>query len=210
MRKEKDALLREVYDRVTNNFQMVSSLINLQCFSEKSRRAREAFQETRNRVRSLALVEEKLYQSKDMTQIDFAEYLETLTRELYRVYEADPRKIQLNTDIENVTLSIDQAIPCGLIVNELISNALKYAFPSHRQPTAGNIHVGLRQNDDGDMDLTVSDTGTGIPEEIDFNETTSLGLHLVKILAEDQLKGTVTLNREGGTSFHIQFSGLPA
>jgi|GEM_PF-3528930 len=210
MRKEKDALLREVYNRVKNNFQMVSSLINLQCFSERSRHTREVFQETRNRVRSLALVEEKLYRSKDMTQIDFAGYVETLARELYRVYEADPCKIQLNTDIEDVTLSIDQAIPCGLIVNELVSNALKYAFRSHRKQTSGNIHVGLYRNDDGVMDLTVSDSGTGIPEEIDFNETTSLGLHLVKILAEDQLKGTVTLNRGGGTAFRIQFSGLPA
>jgi len=210
MRKEKDALLREVYNRVTNNFQMVSSLINLQCFSERSRHTREVFQETRNRVRSLALVEEKLYRSKDMTHINFAGYVETLARELYRIYEADPHKIQLNTDIQDVTLSIDQAIPCGLIVNELVSNALKYAFPSHRQPTSGNICVGLRRNDDGVMDLMVSDSGTGIPEEIDFNETTSLGLHLVKILAEDQLKGAVTLNRGGGTAFRIQFSGLPA
>ena len=160
------------------------------------------FKDSENRIRSMALVHEKLYQSKDFSSIDFKGYVKSIANLLIRNYSVNPDKIKLNTRIEDVSLELDNAIPCGLIINELISNSLKYAFPKDRE---GEIKIVLRAINSHEIELTVSDDGIGIPAEIDARETESLGLQLVYILAENQLEGSIELDRESGTAFRIRF-----
>ena len=150
----------------------------------------------------MALIHETLYQSKDFANIDFTDYVKNLTNQLVRSYAVNPNKVRLKIDAEDISLGLDHAIPCGLIINELISNSLKYAFPKDRE---GKIKIVLQTINSHELELTVSDDGIGIPEEIDMEKTESLGLQLVHILAEDQLDGTIDLDRDGGTAFRIRF-----
>jgi len=153
-------------------------------------------------VRTMSLVHEKLYQSKDFTHVPFKDYLTSLIRYLSQSYTSQAREIEFVTEIEEIPLNITHAIPCGLIINELVSNALKHAFPDTR---TGTITISLRSLRKDTIELSVGDNGIGLPEAIDPHTTTSLGLHLVAILVEDQLKGEITVEREGGTTFHIVF-----
>ncbi len=198
--KEKELLLKEIHHRVKNNLQVISSLLFLQSQHIKGKKNIEMFQESQNRVKSMALIHEKLYQSLDLARINFREYINSLVNGLFRSYRASLGQISLNLDIEDVALGIDNAIPCGLIINELVSNALKYAFPNEKE---GEIKVGLRSLNKKDLELCVSDNGVGMPKDLDIKQTKSLGLHLVSILAEDQLHGEIKLNREKGTEFRI-------
>jgi two-component sensor histidine kinase len=199
---EKELLLQEIHHRVKNNMQVISSLLKLQAETIKDESLRSAFKDSQNRVRAMALVHEKLYQSKDFTHIPFRDYLQSLIRYLYQSYTPKAGTIELTSEIEELPLAITHAIPCGLIVNELLSNALKHAFPEER---TGAITIGLRSPEPHTYELTVSDDGIGLPEAIDPHTTQSLGLHLVTILAEDQLKGEITVEREGGTRVRITF-----
>ncbi len=203
--KEKELLLQEVHHRVKNNMQIISSLLKLQAGNIDDNRTVELFKDSQNRIKSMALVHEKLYQSKDFATINFNEYIQTMVHSLFRSYKISTSKIKLKANIEDVTLSIDHAIPCGLIINELISNSLKYAFPKNKQ---GKIEIGLHQLDTGQVELVVNDNGIGIPEKIDFRNTQSLGLHLVNLLAEDQLEGKIDLDRSHGSKFTIKFEGV--
>ena len=202
--EEKEVLLREVHHRVKNNFQVISSLLNLQAKTVRDHEILHVLMESRNRVRSMALVHEKLYQSESLASINFSIYIESLARSLLRSYEIDYGKIKLITDIGDIHITIDTAIPCGLIVNELVSNSLKYAFPPDRD---GNHEIGVRlhQLEDEHLELTVYDNGVGLPPDLDIQKTTSLGLKLVNILAHDQLKGQIELDRNEGTHFRIVF-----
>ncbi len=200
---EKEILIKEIHHRVKNNLQIVSTLLDLQSDYITDRQSLEIFRESKNRIRSIALVHEKLYQTKNFSAIDFDGYLESLIDHLLRSYVVDPGKIALEIDTEDVVLGIDDAIPCGLIVNELVSNSLKYAFPDDQR---GKITVRFENGDNKSIVLTVADNGVGLPAGLDASATETLGLQLVTILTR-QLRGTIELDREGGTKFTIKFQG---
>jgi PAS domain S-box-containing protein len=201
---EKELLLKEVHHRVKNNLQVVSSMLNLQAQNASDPAMARSLQESQGRVRSMALIHERLYKSGDLARINFEEYVRNLTAYLMRSYSKPGEHIDLRLDTSDIPLSIDTAIPCGLIINELVSNALKYAFPGSRQ---GTITVAIRK-EDGHYTLFVSDDGVGMPANMDFRNHSSLGLQLVNTLV-GQLDGSITLNTEKGTAFTIRFPGEP-
>ncbi|HWQ19326.1 MAG TPA: histidine kinase N-terminal 7TM domain-containing protein [Methanotrichaceae archaeon] len=198
--QEKEVLLKEIHHRVKNNLQVVSSLLSLQSGYVMDYQAREGFKESQNRIRSMALVHEKLYKSADLSRINFSEYIGSIADYLRRSYAMNFRSIRLNLDVDDVSLNIDNAIPCGLIVNELISNCLKHAFP---QGKAGDIFLSLHSID-GKIELIVRDNGVGLPKDMDIRKTKSLGITLVSTLVK-QLKGTMEMRSESGTEFKITF-----
>ena len=195
-------LLSEIYHRVKNNMQIIISLLRLQSRQVKEEKYREMFKESQNRILSMSLVHEKLYQSKDLTQIDFNEYISDLIKGLFQSYGANKSNIALKIDVKTILLGIDYAIPCGLIINELVTNSLKYAFPDGRE---GEIKISLHSPGENMIELIVRDNGIGIPEDMDFKQTKTLGLHLVTMLAENQLHGNIKLNRSKGTEFIMKF-----
>ena len=198
--KEKEVLLKEVHHRVKNNMQVIVSMLNLQSGYVDDEQAIEAFRKSQNRIRTMALVHEKLYQTKDLARIDFAEYIRDLTNYLLSAYGAGAGAITLKMDIEDISLSMDTALPCGMILNELITNSIKHAFPGGR---GGDIFIELHSDNDN-LILTVGDNGTGIPEDLDVRNAESLGLQLIDSFVE-QLEGSVELNRKDGTGFRITF-----
>ena len=203
--KEKELLLREIHHRVKNNMQVISSLLSLQTDQIRDSQYAEIFNDTKNRVKTMSLVHEKLYMSKDLASIDFRDYIKDLAESLFSAYKTTARNITFNIEVEDVSLNVDTAIPCGLLINELLSNSLKHAFPGGRK---GKINISLEKTlaeDKTVYDLVVSDDGIGIPDGIDIRETSSLGLPLVNTLAERQLRGTLELDRTKGTKFHIRF-----
>lgn len=201
---EKEVLLREIHHRVKNNLQIISSLLNLQSRHIEDASALDMFKESRNRVRSMALVHEKLYRSEDLAKVDFCEYIRSLGSHLFMVYGVNSRSIELDVDVKDVFLDINTSIPCGLIINELISNSLKHAFRKRKQ---GLIRVTLRSQNNGKFRLVVSDDGVGLPKNLDVNQTESLGLQLVTMLIE-QLQGKLIIDKNHGTSFEVIFKKL--
>ena len=198
--KEKEVLLKEVHHRVKNNLQVISSLLNLQSRHITDKASRAMFKESQSRIRAMALIHEKLYTSEDLAHIDIAEYMQDLTASLFSTYTVR-NAIKVNIAITDIFLTITTAIPCGLIINELVTNALKHAFP-HQQD--GTITISMTPSTNDSLILTVSDTGIGFPKDIDFRNTTTLGMQLVTSLVE-QLEGTITLDRSEGTRFRIEF-----
>jgi two-component sensor histidine kinase len=199
--RDKEMLLKEVHHRVKNNLQVVSSLLTLQRDTLQDPMLRECFHESERRIRAMSLIHETLYQTTDVARLNVAQYLQTLSAQLLQSYGVDPHRIAFTTQLEAVVLSPDTAIPLGLILNELLSNALKHAFPHGR---SGTIAIELNTTSDGHATLHVRDTGVGFPEGLDFRETDSLGLQLVCALTE-QLEGTIKLERDGGTVFALTF-----
>ncbi len=202
--KEKEVLLQEVHHRVKNNLQVISSLLNLQSEQIQEEKSRAMLKDSQNRILSMSLIHEKLYQSKDFAKIDFNEYVRELVDDLFQSYGDDAGKIALNINVGTVSLGIDSAIPCGLIINELVTNSLKYAFPGGRK---GELNISLRPTNGNMIELIVGDNGVGIPEDVDFKKTASLGLHIVTMLVEGQLYGEISLDRSKGTEFKIKFRG---
>jgi two-component sensor histidine kinase len=202
---EKEALLKEIHHRVKNNLQIISSLLSLQSQQIKNPKALGALTESQGRVRSMALIHEQLYQSHDLGQIDFGQYVRDLTAHLFRTYKTEGEYVTLSVEVHEVFLDVDQAIPCGMIINELVSNCLKHAFPRQRK---GTVLIAARREKDGQLCLVVEDSGKGIPVDIDLENTPSLGLKLVRMLS-DQLKGTLTHANQEGTSFHLRFRPHP-
>ena len=202
--REKEVLLQEIHHRVKNNLQVISSLLDLQSQQIEESAMLEVFRESQNRVKSMALVHEKLYQSKNFAKINFAEYTESLTNYLFKAYELHSGNVTLELDIEEVTLNIDTAIPCGLIINELVSNALKYAFPDSR---TGKISISLHSDRHKHFTLIIKDDGVGLPINWDFKTVKSLGLQLVKVITK-QLKGTIEIDRTRGSQFRLNFSEI--
>ena len=200
--KEKEVLLKEIHHRVKNNLQIISSLLKLQSGYIKDAQAIEMFKESQSRIRAMALIHEKLYQANDLSRVNFAEYVSTLTANLFRSYELTLSAVKPIINVENVFLEIDVAVPCGLIINELISNSLKYAFPSGSE---GEIRIEL-YSDNERFVLIVSDNGVGLPNNLDFLNSKTLGLQLINNLVE-QLEGNVTINGDGGTEVRITFNG---
>ena len=228
--------VKEIHHRIKNNLQVISSLLSLQAERFDDKEVLEAFRQSQNRVESIAMIHEKLHESESADALDFADYLQKLTADLFSSYKIGSKNINLKLDLEQVYLSMDIAIPLGIIVNELVSNALKHAFPSERE---GEIKISFRKNEtfaakygisdsekgcppsdkcpdikeytdevectnnkDFYCTLTVADNGIGIPEEINFRNTDSLGLQLVNILVE-QMNGCIELQRNGGTKYTI-------
>lgn len=198
--KEKEILLKEIHHRVKNNLMVISSLLNLQADYVKDKASYEMFMESKNRARSMALIHERLYQSTDLREIDFSDYIRTLSMELYRTYVINPEIIRLNLNLEPITVDINIAIPCGLIINELLSNSLKHAFPGNR---SGEVDIKFHSKE-GNLILEISDDGIGFPQDIDFNNTPSLGLKVVNVLV-DQIDGEIKMNSGKGTSFTVTF-----
>ena len=194
-------LLKEIHHRVKNNLQVISSLLALQASATSDAKTRALLAESRDRVRSMALIHEKLYQTADQRGISFAGYVRDLATHLRRSYAGNSETVVMGIDMEEVSLTIDISVPCGLIINELLSNALKYAFPDGRR---GTIGVVLRRGENGEVILTIKDDGVGMPGGMDFRNPSTLGLRIVNILVE-QLKGTLSLNPGPGTSFTIIF-----
>jgi PAS domain S-box-containing protein len=201
--REKEVLLKEIHHRVKNNLQIISSLLYLQATRTEHPGAISALRESRNRIKSMALIHERLYQSPNLASVDMGEYTRNLVSDLQRSHSIGERAVRLRLDIEDIPLGITEAIPCGLIINELVSNALKHAFPKGR---AGEITIGLQRGGANQVTLTVSDNGIGLPEQVDFRKSPSLGLTLINSLVE-QLGGTIELDRSGGTAFTITFGG---
>ena len=199
---EKDVLLREIHHRVKNNLQVISGMLELQAALVKDPTARTSLQEGRNRVMTMALIHQKLYQSQDLAQVHMASYLQSLVGDLFSAYGVDKEKISLQVEAQAVQLNLDTAIPFGLLVSELVTNAIKYAFPPDREDVKGEVAVSFRELEDGNYSLTVSDNGVGLPEEFDLDTAASLGLKLVHSLVE-QLGGEVTLAETPGTTWTI-------
>ena len=200
--QEKEVLLKEIHHRVKNNLQVISSLLNLQADSSGDERVHLILRDSQNRVRSMALIHEKLYRSDNLAQIDLADYTRDLTAYLFRSQDAYTRSINLNVQANNIFLDIDTAVPCGLIINELVSNSLKHAFPEGR---GGQILVVIKSDPDQQVTLTIKDDGIGFPLAVNFRETESLGLQLVNMLV-NQLNGSIELSSEQGTQFTIRFA----
>ncbi len=196
---EKEVLLREIHHRVKNNMQVISSLLNLQANEATDPVTKEGLIDTQHRVRSMALVHEKLYRSGTLARIEFGEYLKSVTSELSRSYKKE--NVHETVSAETVYVEVDVAIPCGLIVNEIVSNAFKHAFPEGRK---GSIEVRLRDLGGGDVELSIEDDGVGIPASQDPSTMGSMGMKIVYALAE-QLSATVSLERGNGTTFRLRF-----
>lgn len=198
---EKDILLGEIHHRVKNSLQVVSSLLSLEAARITDPSVIEMLQSTQNRIRSMALIHQTLYQSNDFAHVDFHAFLRSFVPTLIQSYSLHPERIELTFHVAEVRLPIDAAVPCGLIVNELTSNALKHAFPDGR---SGQIVIDFSHDRDNHATLSVTDDGVGIPEDFDFDRSDTLGVQLVHVLA-GQLCGVVTVRRAAPTQFVVRF-----
>jgi PAS domain S-box-containing protein len=198
--KEKEVLLKEIHHRVKNNLAVISSIIRLQARQTKDPTSKEIMQECDNRIQSMAKIHSKIYQSKDLAGIDFDSYLKELIKDLFKSYQVNPERVKVHLQVRDLKQDLQTTVPLCLILNELISNALKYAFPEGR---TGEIGITL-QRENGRIGLTIADNGIGFPEEVDFRNTSSLGFQLVMALVK-QLHGTIELERKEGTAFIIRF-----
>jgi two-component sensor histidine kinase len=200
---EKEVLLKEIHHRVKNNMQIISSLISLQADSLADEQLTEVLGDVRDRVRTMALVHEKLYQTGDLARLNFAEYVSSLLKYLWSAHSAANRNLRLNMSLVPLILPVDMAVNCGLILNELTSNSIKHAFPEGRE---GEVSVALEHDPaTGAVCLRVSDNGVGLPADFDLNQSNSLGQRLVQILA-GQMRGTVQTGSGPGTEFQIRFN----
>jgi PAS domain S-box-containing protein len=199
--KEKEILLKEVHHRVKNNMQVISSILNLQSSYVNDVYALNLLKECQNRIKSMAFIHESLYQNKNFESVNFSDYVSTLAKNLVHTYSVNTQKIKLILTLDKLFLNLDTSIPCGLIINEIISNSLKYAFPNNRD---GIIFVTLKVNKQK-VSIQAGDNGIGISPEIDLKQSKTLGLQLVDTLVE-QINGTIILDRNNGTKFNIEFN----
>jgi PAS domain S-box-containing protein len=198
---EKDVLLREIHHRVKNNLQIVSSLLDLQAAQVSDQATRDLLRDSQNRIHSMALIHQTLYGSTDFESVDFAQFSETLLSLLIRSYGIDAGRITIRVEVEPLRLPIDVAVPCGLVVNELITNAFKHAFANRDH---GEIRIALTRQSGNEVLLSVSDNGIGLPDNLDIGTTETIGLQLVHMLAM-QLDGEITIHRSNPTQFSLLF-----
>jgi len=201
--KEKELLLREIHHRVKNNLQIISTLLTLQSSQAKNSKVDDLYRESQNRIQSISLIHENLYQSDDLAHINFEAYAKGLITDLFDSYGVNSKEIQLNLEIENVSMGIETAIPCGLIINELVSNSLKHGFSGSE---TGQINVKMQRLQDGKYSLIVSDTGTSFPDDVDLISNETLGLELIKNLVQ-QLDAQLKFDRKK-KEFNIIFNEL--
>jgi two-component sensor histidine kinase len=199
--QEKEVLLAEVYHRIKNNLQIISSLLDLQADMVADPQVRALFEDSQQRIQAVALLHESLSQARNVARIPAAEYINRLSRQLFQAYAPPGDRITLSIQADPIWIDVRNAVPCGLLVNELLSNSLKYAFPGDQ---GGEITITLRAAREGQMVLIVRDTGIGFPADVDFRRTDSLGLQLVCLLTE-QLGGTIELERASGTQWMLRF-----
>jgi PAS domain S-box-containing protein len=199
--REREVLLQEIHHRVKNNLQVISSLINMQVRQLEDSSSRDALEECQTRVQAIALIHEKLYQSKDYSRVPFSEYARSLAQSIFAATGIAPAAVSLKLDMDEVSLGVDKAIPCGLVLNELITNALKHAFPP---PRKGTVEVNLRMDAARRVIFSVVDDGVGMSEKFDLKESSSLGLSLVYTLV-DQLEGRIEIFHDFGTTFRVTF-----
>ena len=200
---EKETMLKEIHHRVRNNLQVITGLLQLQAKASKHPELIEHFQESQNRIHAMAMVHEKLYNSGDFSRIDLAVYIRSLSQELFQSYKINPVNIDITIQADGEVLAgINKAIPCGLIINELISNALKHAFPGNRP---GELKIIIRKTKDTEIEIVVHDNGLGLPDDVDIHQPRSMGLDLVNGLVKNQLYGQIEVKRDKGTEFRIIF-----
>ena len=199
--KQKEVLLKEVYHRVKNNFAIISSLLHLQSSRLKDPEAISLFHESRDRVQTMALIHQQLYRSADLASVDFKSFIQQLVHNLYRSYVPDPSRIQLQENLEEIPVGVDKAIPCGLIINELMTNAFKYAFPDDRK---GQVNIEFKYTDDKTVSLHICDNGIGLPKNTDFSKSDTLGMQIVHLLTQ-QINGELKVQRKKGTCIKIFF-----
>jgi PAS domain S-box-containing protein len=204
--QEKEVLLQEVHHRVKNNLQVISSLLDIQTLQNPDPQVLQALRDSQSRIRTMALVHEQLYRSADLARVNLADYIRSLASYLFSVYADRAAGVTLDVQVEDVTLGLDAAIPCGLIVGELVSNALKYAFPlTGDTPPARGVRIAMRSPGAGQFVLTISDNGVGLPPNLDVQDPPTLGLRLVSLLTQ-QLQGTLAVEQQPGTAFTIAFA----
>lgn len=202
--REKEALLQEVHHRVKNNMQVISSLLNLQVRHPMDEECRAILRDGQSRIRSMSLVHEQLYQSHDLSNVDLAAYIRKLVTNLVTLYQPAATNLRMETDLEELRLDINSAIPFGLILNELLSNAIRHAFPGDRP---GVIRIRMRRRPDGAAELRVEDDGVGLPEGLDYRRPESLGLQIVNLLV-DQLDAVLEIEGTKGTAVTLIFREL--
>jgi PAS domain S-box-containing protein len=199
---EKDILLHEIHHRVKNNMQVINSLLKLQSNNIEDEQTKEILKDSQSRVYAMSAVHETLHGSENLSEIDLKSYLSKITTSIFQTYSVNHGMIKLNSDVEGLPISLNQAYPLGLVINELISNSLKYAFPDERK---GEINVNMKKQDQK-LQLTVIDDGVGIPDDLDWKNSKSLGLKLVRTLVENQLDGSIDMENKNGTKFIIKFN----
>jgi PAS domain S-box-containing protein len=199
--REKETLLKEIHHRVKNNMQLISSLLQLQSRVIKDPDAISVFRDGQNRIRSMALIHEKLYRSSSLARVDFAGYIHSLVAILLRTYNTPSQRVSVDVKIEDISLNLDTAVPLGLLLNELISNCLKHAFPDRRP---GQVIVSVQKHPGDELELIVTDNGIGMPADFEPGKSSSLGMRLIHILA-DQLQGSVEISIQEGTTFRLKF-----
>jgi PAS domain S-box-containing protein len=200
--QDKDVLLKEVYHRVKNNLQVVCSLLDLQADTLADPQARAVFDDCQRRIQAMALVHEALYQSSSLARVHVGNYARRLAVDLLRAQSVELERLRLTVEADEVWLPAEKAVPCGLILNELLTNCVKHAFPAGR---AGEIRLTVRADAEAQVTLAVGDDGVGVPPAVEFRQTDSLGLQLVCLLTE-QLGGTIALERRGGTAVTVRFA----
>lgn len=203
--KEKEVLIREVYHRTKNNMQVISSLLGLKAAYLEDEVIKGILQDMKDRIQTISLVHQKLYQSKNLSIVDLKDYVTDLVNLILSSHTNDKNKITLQLELDSVDVELDTAVPCGLIINELISNSLKYAFPGDRK---GIIKVILKKLDEEDVEISVSDNGVGISEGIDYMNKNTLGLQLFRSISEDQLGGKIKIDSNNGMTFNLRFKNI--
>ena len=201
--KEKEMMLREIHHRVRNNLQVISSLLGMQARAAKDKDVKDALSESRNRINAMSLIHNQLYESENLSEVNMKGFVDNLVVQLFQVYSVEDTRIAPNISVANSPLPISIAVPVGLIVNELLSNAFKHGFVNRDEGTVG---VSFSVSEKGLVSLAVSDDGVGLPAGFDIDKSKTLGLRLVKILTEDQLRGTLEVTGEGGATFKMEFN----
>lgn len=205
--QKKEIMLQEIHHRVKNTFNFISSLVDLQSRQIKDQQVKEQFRNTQERIMLMAMVHDKLYQSGNLSEIDFTRYVGDLVGSLQRLHAIEGEMVSIDLKVDPISMGIDKAIPCGLIINELLTNALKYAFPGERRKLGtgeNNITIELVSKGKGKVMLAVKDNGIGLPPEVNFYETPSLGLRLIRLLSM-QIHGSIDLDQTKGTTVEITF-----
>jgi two-component sensor histidine kinase len=200
--REKEVLLQEIHHRVKNNLQIITSLLRMQSRAVQDPAFSDALRECQNRVASMALIHDKLYRARDLARVSFPEYVRDLTNNILTSYALPARSVRVKLDIDDLSLSLDCAVPCGLILNELMSNCLKHAFPVGH---SGTVHVGFHAKGEQELCLVVQDDGVGMPADVDLEHTSSLGWRLIRALVQ-QLDGVVQCRTAGGALVEIRFA----
>ncbi len=200
--KEKQIMIDEIHHRVKNNMNIISSLLKLQSNNIEDDRTKDILKDSQNRIFAMSAIHETIHGSEKLSEIDLKSYISKITTSVFQTYSTDNKKAKLNSNVDDMPISINQASPLGLVINELISNSLKYAFPGER---TGEINVDMKILDK-ELELSVMDNGVGLPEDLDWKNSGTLGFKLVRTLIENQLDGSIDLDTTNGTKFTINFN----